>query len=181
MSHVTHMNEPWVMSHIWMSHESCHTCEWDSSHVTHVTETQSCHAYEWDMSHVTHKRAMQHIYKPMSHVTRIWYTPEPPPQRRAPRTSFALDAYESVTNSYEFVRLVWFIWIRCIWIGQVARTHTNSSRTIWTCNTWTSSSETSRTNFIWIRCIWARDSFIWVRATCLIMMMIPVITFKKVV
>jgi len=28
MSHVTRVSESWVMSHVWVSHESCHTCEW---------------------------------------------------------------------------------------------------------------------------------------------------------
>jgi len=72
MSHVTHMNESchtyeWDMSHIWISHVT----KW-MSHVTHMNE--SCHTYEWVMSHVwishiTHMKESCHINEwDMSHI-----------------------------------------------------------------------------------------------------------------
>ena len=58
MSHVTHMNESWVVytkewvvSHIWMSHESCRVHK-GMSHVTHTNESLVVHTKEWVMSHI---------------------------------------------------------------------------------------------------------------------------------
>jgi len=88
MGHVTHMNESWVMWHIWMSHGSCDTYEYSHaqkwarsigrrmSHVTHTNE--SCLMYEWVMSHVWMSHEYLHAEKLaggigrwMSHVSHM--------------------------------------------------------------------------------------------------------------
>ena len=71
MSHVTRMSELRVMSHIWMSHDSCHTYECVMRHVIYMKETRNkdilhmhelCHTYTNTSCH-TCERVMTHIYQ----------------------------------------------------------------------------------------------------------------------
>jgi len=67
----TRVKVPWVTSRIWvsheswvMSHESCHRCEWGTSHVTH----------ECVARHVQYERVLSYMDESwvMSHVNALW-------------------------------------------------------------------------------------------------------------
>jgi len=81
MSHGTHLNESWWMSHVAHMNESCRTFVWDLSHVwmRHVTHVDaSCRSYEYVTSHIWMSHATHVCVQPHMHElcrTHEWVMP----------------------------------------------------------------------------------------------------------
>jgi len=77
-SHVPHMNESWIMSHIRMRHVPHMNESWIMSHIWKydvsqgATPKESCPTYKWVVNHVPHMTASCHAwckaYGVMSHI-----------------------------------------------------------------------------------------------------------------
>jgi len=122
MSHVTWAsakkramsNQIWpksVISHIWMSHESCRTYEWVMRHVTYMSEReksrnvpakcdliQSHPTHEWAMNHVAHKSCHIHerAWKIAQCSRQMW--PNSATWRSPKKSHESYDTYERIMS-----------------------------------------------------------------------------------